>query len=60
MTSSSFSIFKSTNRGFEWLSKSEKVIILKVIWVINLNGLPHSLLSFGHLIPGERAWGAPA
>ena len=23
--------------------------------VNNLNGLPHSLLSYGHLIPGERA-----
>ena len=23
--------------------------------VTNLNGLPHSLLSYGHLIPGERA-----
>ena len=26
-----------------------------VLWVTNLNGLPHSLLSYGHLIPGERA-----
>ena len=22
---------------------------------VGLNGLPHSLLSYGHLIPGERA-----
>ena len=31
---------------------------LKSHWVLrvtNLNGLPHSLLSYGHLIPGERA-----
>ena len=30
----------------------------KAFWVLqvtNLNGLPHSLLSYGHLIPGERA-----
>ena len=26
-----------------------------VLRVTNLNGLPHSLLSYGHLIPGERA-----
>ena len=26
-----------------------------VLWVTNLNGQPHSLLSYGHLIPGERA-----
>ena len=26
-----------------------------VLLVTNLNGLPHSLLSYGHLIPGERA-----
>ena len=25
-----------------------------VLRVTNLNGLPHSLLSYGHLIPGER------
>ena len=32
-----------------------------VLRVTNLNGLPHSLLSYGHLIPGERACtGAPA
>ena len=28
---------------------------LWVLRVTNLNGLPHSLLSYGHLIPGERA-----
>ena len=28
---------------------------LGVLRVTNLNGLPHSLLSYGHLIPGERA-----
>ena len=27
----------------------------RVLRVTNLNGLPHSLLSYGHLIPGERA-----
>ena len=26
-----------------------------VLRVTNLNGLPHSLLSYGHVIPGERA-----
>ena len=26
-----------------------------VLRVTNLNGLPHSLLTYGHLIPGERA-----
>ena len=34
----------------------------KSIWVLrvtNLNGLPHSLLSYGHLIPGERACTGP-
>ena len=30
-------------------------IIVRVLRVTNLNGLPHSLLSYGHLIPGERA-----
>ena len=29
--------------------------IFRVLWVTNLNGLPQSLLSYGHLIPGERA-----
>ena len=32
--------------------------LLYFLWVLrvtNLNGLPHSLLSYGHLIPGERA-----
>ena len=28
---------------------------VRVLRVTNLNGLPHSLLSYGHLIPGERA-----
>ena len=32
---------------FDWL--------FWVLRVTNLNGLPHSLLSYGHLIPGERA-----
>ena len=35
-----------------------QLIIQLIIWVLrvtNLNGLPHSLLSYGHLIPGERA-----
>ena len=27
----------------------------RMLRVTNLNGLPHSLLSYGHLIPGERA-----
>ena len=27
----------------------------RVLRVTNLNGLPHSLLRYGHLIPGERA-----
>ena len=34
------------------------VYYLCLFWVLqvtNLNGLPHSLLSYGHLIPGERA-----
>ena len=34
------------------------VFVCAQIWVLrvtNLNGLPHSLLSYGHLIPGERA-----
>ena len=30
-------------------------IIVRVLRVTNLNGLPHCLLSYGHLIPGERA-----
>ena len=29
--------------------------MFKVLRVTNLNGLPHSLLSYGHLIPGECA-----
>ena len=29
--------------------------VVRVLRVTNLNGLPHSLLSYGHLIPGERA-----
>ena len=31
------------------------VCVFWVLRVTNLNGLPHSLLSYGHLIPGERA-----
>ena len=30
-------------------------IVPPMLWVTNLNGLPHCLLSYGHLIPGERA-----
>ena len=30
-------------------------LLYRVLRVTNLNGLPHSLLSYGHLIPGERA-----
>ena len=32
-----------------------QVSIMDLLWVTNLNGLPHSLLSYGHLIPGEHA-----
>ena len=31
------------------------LLLNRVLQVTNLNGLPHSLLSYGHLIPGERA-----
>ena len=34
---------------------SKRMWILYQLRVTNLNGLPHSLLSYGHLIPGERA-----
>ena len=39
-------------------ASKEDVIQEAKFWVLrvtNLNGLPHSLLSYGHLIPGERA-----
>ena len=31
------------------------ILSFGVLRVTNLNGLPHSVLSYGHLIPGERA-----
>ena len=39
----------------EMLTLAKLFIITRVLRVTNLNGLPHSLLSYGHLIPGERA-----
>ena len=47
-----------TNQTFDSLISYLCMGDISKFWVLrvtNLNGLPHSLLSYGHLIPGERA-----
>ena len=48
-------MFSLIREGTPLPEKKENYIGNWVLRVTNLNGLPHSLLSYGHLIPGERA-----